>query len=79
MKNNIIFAAFIVLVVLLLLLLSGTKSPQIPKDTLHIDIQEEAECLPCHAEGAINARKETHPPKDQCFLCHKRARKAHKD
>jgi hypothetical protein len=78
MKNNIIFAAFIVIVVLFLFLLSGSKSPQIPKNDIHLQAQTEESCLACHGEGMVSPRKDTHPPKDQCFICHKRSRKAPK-
>jgi len=76
MRNNIIFALFIVLVVSGLFMISGTRSPQIPNNAYHREAGTEQACLSCHGPGMERARKEGHPPKDQCFICHKRSRKA---
>jgi len=75
MRNNILFVLFISIVIIFLYLISGTKSPQIPMDDQHISVTTEQECLSCHGEGMVSPRKKDHPPKDQCFLCHKRSRK----
>lgn len=75
MKNNLLFVVFLVVVVLILFIISGERSPHIPHDTVHQDLHTEQECLACHGEGMQNARKKTHPLKDQCFICHKRSKK----
>jgi len=75
MRNNVLFALFIGVVVIFLYLLSGTRSPQIPLDDTHVSATEEKVCMTCHDEGMSNPRKKDHPPKDQCFICHKRSRK----
>jgi hypothetical protein len=75
MKNNILFAVIIMVIIAVLYLVSGSKSPQIPLDDIHSAAVTEQDCLNCHGEGKAFVWKPGHPPKDQCFLCHKRARK----
>ncbi|MGW8272729.1 MAG: hypothetical protein ACWGN7_04995 [Thermodesulfovibrionales bacterium] len=77
MRNNLLFVVFIILVILVLVMISGEKSPRIPLDEAHASAQSEQDCLGCHGAGMSNERSKEHPPKDQCFLCHKRARKKH--
>lgn len=77
MRNNLLFAVFIGLVILVLVMISGEKSPRIPLDEVHSSAQTEQDCLGCHGEGMSHERSKEHPPKDQCFLCHKRSRKKH--
>lgn len=75
MKNNILFIFFISVIVLFLVVLSGKRSPQIPLNEVHTVSLAEQDCLSCHGEGMSHPRSKEHPPKDQCFLCHKRSKK----
>lgn len=72
MKNNLIFI-FLAVVILagLFYLSSGEKAPFIPADTKHQTITTEAACLECHAPGKQAPLKPSHPPKEQCLVCHK--------
>ncbi len=72
MKKSIIFAAFILFVVTLLYMLSRGEFARIPADQAHINITETAKCLECHAPDRESPLKKEHPPKDQCFECHKK-------
>lgn len=78
MTKNIIFAAVVIALVAFLYFLSSKPVVPIPADDSHISIQEETACFECHGEGKEYARKKDHPPKDQCFKCHKRAGKQNK-
>lgn len=71
MKKNIIFAAIVAAIVGLLYILSLETVVPIPQDENHIGIDEEIQCFDCHGEGEEFQRKKEHPPKDQCFECHK--------
>jgi hypothetical protein len=76
MKQSLSFvaAAFAVLAVLILASSSGKKPPVIPRDGLHDGLTRNEACLPCHAPGKQSPLKDTHPPKEQCILCHEHAR-----
>jgi len=69
-RSLIIVAAAIILL-LLFLSTSGKKPPLIPLDRLHAELKTNEACLPCHAPGMRAPLKDTHPPKEQCFICHK--------
>lgn len=72
MKNTIGFAVFVLVVLLLLFFLSSSKKvPPIPSDALHSGITTEAGCAACHGPGKQAPLKPTHPPKEQCLVCHK--------
>lgn len=66
----VLFAAIVVLG-LYFLSSSGRKAPLIPADELHKIITTEAGCLECHAPGRRAQLKPSHPPKEQCLVCHK--------
>jgi len=74
MKNTLLFAAFAALVLVILLALPRDKTPALPGDDAHGLISDKAACLSCHGPGQYAERKHTHPPKDQCFICHKNRR-----
>lgn len=74
-KNTAIFVLFVIAVLGVLFAVSGKRSPRIPGDSIHAVISGEAACLECHGPGKYAQRKETHPPKDQCLVCHKTKRK----
>ena len=72
MKKNIAFLAVAAAIVLLLYFLSSSKKvPFIPADDLHRNVTTNAACTECHAPGKRAPLKETHPPKEQCLVCHK--------
>jgi hypothetical protein len=72
-KRDIYFAAIILVLVAVLYVLSisGKKPPAIPPDTVHVAAATKEDCLGCHAEGKSSPLRKEHPPKDQCFECHK--------
>lgn len=72
MRKNIIFLAIVILIAALLYSLSTKKVVQIPSDEKHANVVEEKICFDCHAEDKGNPLKKNHPPKYQCFKCHKR-------
>lgn len=71
MKKNILYLAIILLVPVLLYILSLETVIPIPLDENHQGITEEIQCLDCHGKGEDYPLKKEHPPKDQCFQCHK--------
>jgi len=71
MKKHIFYLTLICLVPAILYVLSLETVVPIPPDENHLSITEEIKCFDCHGEGKEFARKKTHPPKDQCFKCHK--------
>ena len=73
MKNTVGFILFAVAVILLLVVLSsGKKPPLIPNDAIHAVVTSDAGCAACHAPGKTALLKPSHPPKEQCLVCHKR-------
>lgn len=68
-KGFILVAVVILLV--LFFLSSGKKPPIIPADNLHQSITTDAACTECHAPGRMAPLKPSHPPKEQCLICHK--------
>jgi hypothetical protein len=74
MKSTLIFIAFVLAVLGFLFAISGKKYPQMPADANHIGVTETALCISCHGLGKQYAQKSTHPPKFECFKCHKQKR-----
>lgn len=74
MKSSWSLVAAMAAVLLLLFFLSssGKKPPFIPADVLHQGLIGNSSCEPCHAQGGKNPLKESHPPKEQCVVCHKK-------
>jgi hypothetical protein len=71
MRKNIYFVILTISVVTLLYFLSLETVVPIPPDENHMDITDEIICFDCHGEDKEYPRKKEHPPKDQCFKCHK--------
>lgn len=71
MKKNILFIAVVLFVVVLLYTLSTKNVVPIPSDEKHIDIKSEKACSECHPPDRVNAQGKKHPPKFECFKCHK--------
>ena len=72
-KRDLLFVAGVAVVVAVLYVLSttGRKPPDIPPDLKHASLTTKQECLACHAPGMESPLNDKHPPKDQCFECHK--------
>ena len=71
MKKNIIFVIFMIAVLLLLITISGKKFPPLPGDADHLSIDDTEVCIGCHGPGESSPMKDSHPPKFECFKCHK--------
>jgi hypothetical protein len=73
MKNtwSLIIAAAVIIVVLVFLSSTGKKAPLIPPDNIHNALTTEEVCVVCHAPGKQAPLKASHPPKEQCLICHK--------
>lgn len=73
MKNTLTFIAFVMIVLGLLFVVSGKRVPPpfIPVDALHEGVTDVSACLDCHGQGKSAAMKKVHPPKFECFKCHK--------
>lgn len=75
MKKNILLIAAAAAILLFLFYLStGKKVPLIPGDDLHRAVTTNEACVECHAPGKRSPLKATHPPKEQCIICHKAGR-----
>ena len=70
----LIVAGAALLLLLFYLSSSGKKAPAIPSDPTHATLQTNESCLPCHAQGKQSPMKSSHPPKEQCVVCHKPAK-----
>jgi len=73
MKSSISLIITVVAVILFLFFVSSTgkKPPLIPRDAAHQGIAAQEGCISCHAPGKTSPLIDTHPPKEQCFVCHK--------
>ncbi len=79
MKNTLIFLVFVLVVLGLLFAISGKRVPPplIPVDNLHKEAgQNTSVCMGCHGPGKEAQLKAKHPPKYECFKCHKAAKEA---
>lgn len=73
MKSTKGFIVFVLAVLALLFFLSSSKKiPPIPVDALHNGITTDAGCTACHGPGKQSPLAQTHPPKEQCLVCHKK-------
>ena len=71
MKNTLSFVALAAAILLFLFFLSsGKKAPFIPADNVHKGANTDAACVLCHAPGKQAPLRSTHPPKEQCLICH---------
>ncbi len=70
-RSLIIFAVSILLV--LFFISSRRRVPFIPADALHKSAVTNDACTECHGPGKKAPLKESHPPKEQCLVCHRRA------
>lgn len=77
MRKNITLVVFILLVLVFLIAISGKRASPVPDDTVHAGVLEVASCLTCHAQGRQTPLKASHPPKDQCLICHASSKDCH--
>ncbi len=77
MKGKWGFIIFVAAVVGILLVytFTGKEYPAIPSDDLHRGVTDTAGCMGCHGQGKKYEMKKTHPPKFECFKCHKPVQK----
>ncbi len=78
MKNTLLFIVFVLLVLGLLFAISGKRVPPplIPADTIHQAVHDSKTCMDCHGFGKVAPMKQSHPPKYECFKCHKTEQRA---
>jgi len=72
-RSLILVAGAIVAVLFFISSSCKKKAPLIPIDNYHpnsITLQES--CVSCHAPGERAPLKDTHPPNEDCFTCHKK-------
>lgn len=74
MKYTIVFIVFVLTVVGLLFALSIKQYPRIPEDASHTRITDKAVCMECHGPDGEHAMQDSHPPKYECFKCHRAAK-----
>jgi cbb3-type cytochrome oxidase cytochrome c subunit len=69
---SFILAAAVVIAVLFFISSMAKKAPDVPTDKIHTRSRALREsCVVCHAPGKQAPLKDTHPPKEECFACHK--------
>ena len=74
MKNNIGIVAIALAILLFLFFLSSRQqAPTLPRDETHKQALSNSLCQTCHGPGKRSPLKPSHPPKEQCLLCHKTA------
>ena len=75
MKSTAGFVLLVLIIVGLLFLTSRKEYSGVPADAAHSWITSEAACMECHGPDRKDALKRSHPPKYECFKCHKPAAK----
>jgi cytochrome c553 len=73
MRNILGFIVFAAAVVAVLYFFSGREFPPVPDDALHRGVTAEEACMKCHGPDGTSPLKKEHPPKFECFKCHKPA------
>ncbi len=68
---SLVIAAAAIISILFYVSTTGKKPPFIPADENHPVVTTQEACTTCHAPGRQAPLKETHPPKEQCLVCHK--------
>lgn len=77
MKKNISLAVFILSVIVFLFAISGRRASPLPGDAVHARPLDAAFCSTCHAQGRQAPLKATHPPREQCLVCHTSSKTCH--
>ena len=73
MKNTLFFIFFVLVIVGILYFISGKKYPQMPSNLIHSSTTVDM-CNKCHGPKGKFPKKPAHPPKVECFKCHKTKR-----
>ncbi len=73
--KNLLFVLGVLAVFGFFWAISGEKMHQIPIDDDHIKVIDIAVCKECHIPEGETLVTAEHPPKFECFKCHKRSRK----
>jgi len=68
---SLILSAGVIIAVLIFISSTGKKAPSVPLDKIHHTVTKQESCATCHAPGRQAPLKDAHPPKEQCFICHK--------
>ena len=55
--------------------LADRNAPFIPRDIFHTSVINNAACTTCHTPGKQAPLKASHPPKEECMVCHKAIQK----
>jgi mono/diheme cytochrome c family protein len=72
MKKHIGIIVFALAILAFLFFLSSRKkAPTLPGDEAHKQVLSNSPCQTCHGPGKQSPLKPSHPPKEQCLLCHK--------
>ena len=72
MKKNIGIIVFALAILAFLFFLSSRKkAPMLPNDEAHKQAQSNSLCPTCHGPGKQSPLRPSHPPKEQCLLCHR--------
>lgn len=71
MKNTLAFIVFVLIVLAILFALSGKKYPSLPENEKHLRLISTEVCMKCHGSDGEYPLKKNHPPKFECFKCHK--------
>ncbi len=77
MKKNISLLVFILSVLVFLFAISGKRAAPLPDDAVHAGTLDAASCSMCHAQGRKAPLKASHPPKEQCLICHTSSKDCH--
>ncbi|RJQ49520.1 MAG: hypothetical protein C4538_02110 [Nitrospiraceae bacterium] len=72
--KNIIFTAIVLSVFITLYALSTKNVVPLPPDDNHAGIMEQKMCFDCHGPDKETPLSKKHPPKYECFKCHKTAK-----
>lgn len=51
--------------------LADRHAPFIPRDIFHTIVINNTACTTCHTPGKQAPLKASHPPNEECMLCHK--------
>jgi len=72
-KNALSLAALAALAaaIMVVFALTDRHAPFIPRDIFHALVINNAACTTCHTPGKQAPLKASHPPKEECMLCHK--------
>lgn len=76
LHKNLLFVLGMLAVLGFFLAISGDRAHQIPDDEDHVWISDILICQECHIPEDKMLITENHPPKFECFKCHKRKKES---